>query len=243
MTTMYDTYQLQMMADAVNDAALAPEEPESFALPYYRTVLADERYQQFVSCQDGHYTVSRYTSRPAAEVPQQRRSSGTANGRKFAQTYKAKPASEKQIAFLSRLASEKDIPEAEAERIRSTEWTMDEASSLIDRLLKKARKPEPETAPAVGEGFYRHDGGYAKVQRAVHGSGKLYAKVWSAATESWEYTPGLIGKLNPAALLSLEEAGEFGHLYGRCIACSRTLTDEESIRDGIGPVCKGHHFG
>jgi hypothetical protein len=26
-------------------------------------------------------------------------------------------------------------------------------------------------------------------------------------------------------------------LYGRCFICGRTLTDEESIDRGIGPVC------
>lgn len=37
--------------------------------------------------------------------------------------------------------------------------------------------------------------------------------------------------------LTKERASAFGHLYGRCMVCSRKLTDEESIEAGIGPVC------
>lgn len=43
--------------------------------------------------------------------------------------------------------------------------------------------------------------------------------------------------------LSLEEAMEFGKLYGRCIICGRTLTNELSIALGIGPVCGDREFG
>jgi hypothetical protein len=37
--------------------------------------------------------------------------------------------------------------------------------------------------------------------------------------------------------MTVEEAKAFGLLYGRCIVCGRTLTDEKSIADGIGPIC------
>ncbi len=39
--------------------------------------------------------------------------------------------------------------------------------------------------------------------------------------------------------MTLEEAEEFGALYGFCCRCGRTLTDENSIEAGIGPVCAG----
>jgi hypothetical protein len=39
--------------------------------------------------------------------------------------------------------------------------------------------------------------------------------------------------------MSLEEAKAFGRLYGVCVRCGATLTDEQSIEAGIGPVCAG----
>jgi hypothetical protein len=85
------------------------------------------------------------------------------------------------------------------------------------------------------------DGTIAKVQKAVHGSGRLYAKrlVVSETGGTFEYAPGLIVQLDPGMRLSLEEASAFGKLYGWCIVCGRTLTDEKSIAAGIGPVCGG----
>jgi hypothetical protein len=35
-----------------------------------------------------------------------------------------------------------------------------------------------------------------------------------------------------------EAALQYGHQVGQCSRCNRTLTDEQSIADGIGPVCK-----
>lgn len=40
------------------------------------------------------------------------------------------------------------------------------------------------------------------------------------------------------------KAGErYGQEVGECYACGRTLTDEQSRLDGIGPVCKGKREG
>lgn len=40
-------------------------------------------------------------------------------------------------------------------------------------------------------------------------------------------------------LLPLDEAKKFGQIYGVCCVCGRTLTDEISIANGIGPICAG----
>ena len=55
----------------------------------------------------------------------------------------------------------------------------------------------------------------------------------------FEYAPGAIRRLDVTDAMTREEAAEFGHLYGVCCVCGRTLTDERSIADGIGPVCAG----
>jgi len=53
------------------------------------------------------------------------------------------------------------------------------------------------------------------------------------------YDPGAVRRLRPEHRMSLEEAKEFGALYGTCCVCGRTLTNEDSIEAGIGPVCAG----
>lgn len=87
------------------------------------------------------------------------------------------------------------------------------------------------------EGIYMLDGDVVKVQLAVHGSGKPYAKKLNKETGRWDYVPGLVSKLKPEHKLTQEQAKEFGLLYGRCAICGRTLTREESIERAMGPVC------
>ena len=36
---------------------------------------------------------------------------------------------------------------------------------------------------------------------------------------------------------------EYGHRFGVCCICGRELTNERSVSDGIGPVCKSRAFG
>ena len=83
--------------------------------------------------------------------------------------------------------------------------------------------------------MYRRNETIYKVQKAVHGSGHLYAKSFSP--EGFEYAPGAIKTLAAEDRLTVEQAKEYGALYGTCIVCGRTLTDEKSIEAGIGPVC------
>lgn len=112
------------------------------------------------------------------------------------------------------------------------------------------------------EGFYRimRDGAegiegsemydFFKVYRSQHGMtpGQVIAKKLSVTVDRdrnpvgrWNY----IGKsMNTAiathgVLLTLDEAKTFGRMYGFCMRCGRTLTDEGSIAAGIGPICAG----
>jgi hypothetical protein len=83
-----------------------------------------------------------------------------------------------------------------------------------------------------------------KVQwnRAGGDGRRLYAKVLTDEPRGewhFEYVPGGILKLRPEDRMTLEEAQQFGKLYGVCCVCGRTLTDEISIEAGIGPVCAG----
>jgi hypothetical protein len=113
-----------------------------------------------------------------------------------------------------------------------------------DAVLRNIDRAAPAATPA-GEGWYRLDGRVYKVQKAVHGSGHLYAKRLDVPADirpgsvkgEWVYAPGMVNRLTDADRLTVDEAAAMGRLYGMCMVCGKTLTDEDSIEAGIGPVC------
>jgi len=135
--------------------------------------------------------------------------------------------------------------------------TKDEARRLIDTLTSLPTrnrndipaKKDGEALHAVTEGMYRlPNGEIYKVQKAVHGSGQLYAKKLVKLDEpttvrgkeahyAFEMARGAIRQLRPEHRMTREDAKKFGDLYGCCCRCGTVLTDEESIARGIGPVC------
>lgn len=140
-----------------------------------------------------------------------------------------------QLGFLRTLCSE------QGEEVR-TSYTKSEASDEIERLLKNREESKTRTSgKAAEEGMYKKDGEIYKIQIAVHGSGRPYAKKLVEVDGEWEFVkaPGMQFRLTAKDKMTLEEAKEFGKLYGTCCVCGRTLTKEESIAEGIGPVCSG----
>lgn len=130
------------------------------------------------------------------------------------------------------------------------------------QLKTTQERREQRVQEPVDEGWYKVDDTIYKVQLAVHGSGRPYAKelvleellqeekielgiadlVATSHRGRWEYAPGAIKRLRPEHKLSIEEAAEYGKLYGVCVRCARTLTKEESIARGMGDVCAGKGF-
>lgn len=99
-----------------------------------------------------------------------------------------------------------------------------------------------DNSPVTEDGMYVLGETVYKVQKAVHGSGHLYAKqlvIHEGANATFEFAKGMIYKLRAGNKMTLEQAKEFGHLYGVCCKCGATLTDEKSIEAGIGPICAG----
>lgn len=151
-------------------------------------------------------------------------------------------ASPAQLGFLRTLTAE------QGEEIR-TSYTKQEASDEISRLLANRTAPQVRTATApkvTEDGMYQtSDGTVYKVQIAKNGSGRLYAKQLTehktedGSSWSFEYAAGAIHRLTSADRMSLEQAQEFGKLYGVCCRCAADLTDEESIARGMGPICAG----
>lgn len=116
------------------------------------------------------------------------------------------------------------------------------ASAYIDSLMASPKvKRSGGSQPAdLEDGIYEKDGIIYKVVHAVHGSGKQYAKELRGT--SWEYAGRKpLHTLTADDKLSAEKAKAWGILYGMCINCMRTLTREESIHVGYGPVCAANH--
>lgn len=154
------------------------------------------------------------------------------------------PASEKQIAFISKLINDKDTTSsAQAVAIDmvmaagSHTITKTEASKYIDVLMALPNKNTKTKKQAPAAGYYVYKNEVYKVQVSPS-TGNAYAKVFTQEG-GWLYAQGMVNKMHDAQPLTLEKAKEFGHLYGSCIICGRTLTDESSIDAGIGPVCAG----
>jgi hypothetical protein len=163
-------------------------------------------------------------------------------------------ATAKQLAFIESLKTQRDITSVEAHQAldlsrqlwRVGQFDTRAASALID-VLKEApksqipiRDTEPEdgiyldTADVEGSRIY-------KVYKMVHGSGKQGVKYLTVPESGTFDYLGLASRHLPttARKMSLEEAKAFGRLYGVCVRCGATLTDEQSIEAGIGPVCAG----
>lgn len=123
-------------------------------------------------------------------------------------------------------------------------------SALIDRLKvelskakQEARKDAPKT-PSADEGYFMYGDTFLCVKSNRAGTGQ-YATVWSHETESWEFDRSASYKLMKDARegkfprVTPEAAKSFGDLYGRCMRCSRKLTDANSIAEAMGKVCAG----
>lgn len=118
------------------------------------------------------------------------------------------------------------------------------ANCMRAEMLRNQHRTIQAAMAPITDGMYRKDGIIYKVQAAVHGSGNLYAKQlvkddYSRSGWRFEYVAGAVRKLLLADKMTLEQAKEFGALYGTCCVCGRTLTDETSIEMGIGPICAG----
>jgi hypothetical protein len=183
-----------------------------------------------------------------------------------------RPATPKQTAYIRSLSADRALSEIDTialGRALDRGFNTREASDIIQWLQTKPAKcfvsylatvaagpssPEPMDSPEpieVTDGMWILGDVIYKVQKAVHGSGRLYAKklVVSKAFDSdaddtsevrFEYAPGAVKQLGVGGRkLTLEEAKAFGALYGTCCVCGRTLTNEQSIKDGIGPICAG----
>lgn len=146
-----------------------------------------------------------------------------------------KPVSEKQVAFLSTLLSERVNEFA----VDFATLTSVEASRLIETLLGSPRKAGSSVERITEEGMYRNaEGDIFRVQKARE-TGNLYAKRLDVLAGGFEYVQGAIRLIKPSDRMTLDEAKAFGVEYGICCVCGAFLTNAVSVAEGIGPVCGG----
>lgn len=125
--------------------------------------------------------------------------------------------------------------EADTLTKREASFAIGALKDLPRRVTETVEKLKPSNR-ITEDGMYRKDGIIYRVQRA-RGSGNLYGKRLDQETMSFEYIPGILSEITPADRMTLEEAKEFGALYGVCCVCATVLTNEVSIAEGIGPIC------
>lgn len=140
-------------------------------------------------------------------------------------------ATEGQIKFLHLLVNQK-YNEGTRNALGDffTGINFDDASKMINHM-----KTLPDVKPDLEEGVYRYEGGAARV--VCSDAGRMYAGLWNAETQDWEFTSGLVTKIKAEDRMTLAEMAAFGQAFGRCGHCNRKLTKKESREAGIGPVC------
>ena len=109
------------------------------------------------------------------------------------------------------------------------------------RILSLLVGPDNESS-YIGVAFWLEDEARAAVWRK-HGSGSR------TRNDGWHWQPEWTKtEKKVAVLLDLALRGDRGYWEGRgytvllagtCVRCNRKLTEPESIRLGIGPVCRG----
>lgn len=119
-----------------------------------------------------------------------------------------------------------------------------DASRLINSLKNiAAQQPKPKREQAQPGYYVTEDGTFVVVVTnragtATYAKQLIVAKTATGRSKArWQYTPGLGFTVAASRPMTLTEATKFGHLHGVCLVCCRTLTDPESVKRGIGPVC------
>lgn len=168
------------------------------------------------------------------------------------------PASDKQRAFITRLAQERHYADPGMTRenqpslgviedvLAGLPVSKKQASNTITYLQGCAKRDVVATVTASGAvtevGMYRKGEDLYRVYPARSG-GHLLCKMLAGSPETgWSFT--YVGTPRSAGLkasdrMTLDEAKAFGQQFGVCCVCGALLTDPTSVAAGIGPVCGG----
>lgn len=151
-----------------------------------------------------------------------------------------------QIKFISSLCDQKcvDLDSWNGVELDPDTFPFHLVTPVLD-YLKSLATPAKAAKEELEDGMYQlPNGEIFRLQYAVHGSGRLYGKRLMVETDDYgkitiwfERDSSVLRLLTLADKMSPEAARAFGQLYGVCCVCARTLTDEISIAEGIGPIC------
>lgn len=174
----------------------------------------------------------------------------------------ADPASPAQVNFLMSLLDQRDLPEADAtrlrERIDAGSLTKGLASESIQYLKARPYKAATEAAPmgsahqpVTEPGIYEHPDGrifkvqynrqkthmYAKVMTLTVGEAKRLTAAGSEVNFDYEYAPGAFRVIDARHRITGARAEELAVIFTKCFICNRRLKAAASVKAGIGPVC------
>lgn len=151
-----------------------------------------------------------------------------------------------QLRFFSSLLSQlRELGQNEIADALEADWNkvtsfkvysqmLDGTKTLVQKL-KSSQPKKVQTEEVLSEGMYLTDGNVYKVKRSQ--AGHLYAMLLT--DEGFIFQRGAIRNIKPGHKMSLEDAKVYGQQTGTCCQCGRELTNENSIREGIGPICAG----
>ena len=166
------------------------------------------------------------------------------------------PLTDKQAAFLRRLARERDVMGGQPAELALAALenalptlTKKGASAMIERSLKAPLRDEAKASTKmsfgdVQPGYYYLTAEDIFIVVVMNKAGdRRYAKKLVVREQNgrkkaeWLYAPGLVLGVAGLEPMTLEQAAQFGHLHGVCFKCCKPLTDPESVKRGMGPVC------
>lgn len=144
------------------------------------------------------------------------------------------PATERQIDELHRQFDRKfdaDFAAACHEWLNTHRISKATATAKLTQLYARPDVNE------LDEGMYRVGDDIFKVYRTRE-TNRLVTK--TLTEDGFEYT-GMkpLSFITAEHRMTLDEAKAYGKVTNTCCVCSRKLTKESSILDGIGPVCAG----
>lgn len=171
------------------------------------------------------------------------------------------PASVRQIDFIQVLLDQRDLPDADAARLREriaagtlTKGLASDSIGYLKSLPYKSRTESPMGSahqPVTEPGIYEFQDKIYKVQR-TRDKQRLYAKVLamtigeakrltatgSTVKSEYVYAPGVFRLIDARHRITGERAEELSIIFNNCIVCGRHLKAADSVKAGIGPVCR-----
>jgi hypothetical protein len=164
-----------------------------------------------------------------------------------------------QASYLANLLDQRECAEVHAEALRARiargEVTKQQASDAIGWLKTqpfKAVVAAPNLTPVTEAGIYETPDGKIYQVKWNKTKTNLYAKVLdmtvteairltAAGTKikaTYVYEAGAIHKIDAAWKITGPRAEELSIVFTSCIVCGRTLKQADSVKAGIGPVCR-----